>query len=113
MSGHRLDDLESGKHTEAAVEPATRADGVDVRPHHHGCERRIGTGVGRDDVADPVDRHVEAEVRHPRHDEAAALAVGVGEREPSVAPIAGGPVDATDLAEGVEPGGETEAVDSP
>ncbi len=50
---------------------------------------------GAEHVADAVDLHTEAEIAHPRHDEVAAVAVGVGERQPAGAAA----VDRTDLGE--------------
>ena len=77
-----------------------------------GAARGIGSRPGGDDVADRVDRHVEPEVAHPRHDEVAALAVVVGQRQPGAAPLAVRPVDRADLAERLDPCRQAVAVDA-
>ena len=52
---------------------------------HHRRERRVTAGTLTDDVADPVDADVEAEILHPRHDQIPAGTVLVGEREAGAA----------------------------
>jgi hypothetical protein len=76
-----LDDLEPGEHAEVAVVAPAGGDRVDVGAGHH---RRATLAAGQHGhhVADPVDDHLESEVRHPRDDEVAAGPVGVGEGEP-------------------------------
>ena len=98
----RLEHLEAGEHAEVAVEATAGAHRVDVRAGHHRRERRVRAGTGGDDVADRVDRHVEAEVAHPGDDEVAARAVGVGERQAGAAALAVRAVHRADLAERLE-----------
>jgi hypothetical protein len=83
-----------------------------VRADHHRCERRVRAGPGGHDVADGVERHVEAEVAHPGDHEIASGAVLVGEREPGIAPFAVRAVDPADLAEFVETAEQATDVDA-
>jgi len=79
----RSDDLEPGEHPVVAVIGAAGTHGVDVRAGHH--RRQIGPtpGAQAEDVANGVDRHLQAELAHPADDEIAAAAVVVGERQPA------------------------------
>ena len=100
----RLEHLEPGQHAEVAVEAAARADGVDVRAGHHGRQRGIAARAGwrprcrwrRSATSSPRSRI-------QRHDQVAAVAVGVGERQPGAAALAVGSVHGADLAERLDP----------
>jgi hypothetical protein len=99
--------LEPGEDPERAVVAASGPDGVDVAAGHDGRGARVPPGPGGDDVADPVDPHIEAEVAHPAHDQLAAAGVVVGERQPAVAAVAG----VAHRGQGLEVGQQPRTVD--
>ena len=110
-SRQRLDHLEPGEDAQVAVEAASGGNRVDVGSDHHCGRRRIGAGVGGDDVADAVDRHGHPEIVHPRHDKIPPGPVLIGQRQTADAPLSVRTVHRTDLPERLEPCPQPIAVD--
>ena len=88
------------------------AHGVDVRADHH-RRRRSGRCRARVATTLPIASMVtlQAEVVHPRHHQVAAVAIGVGERQPGAPAFAVRTVHGADLAERLEPSPQPSTID--
>ena len=102
----RLASFEARQHAVETVVAAAGPDGVDVGAEHDG-RHVLAAAAHTDDVADGVDRHREAEVAHPSHEQIAAGPVFVAEREPAIASARQGP----DAIECIEPAEQAVKVD--
>ena len=101
------DGFERRKHPERAVVAPAGRDSVDVGAEHHGRAVALARHQA-EDVADPVDPDIEAELPHPRDEKIPALAVLVGQRQPAAAAVAG----VADPGQGFEPPQQAVAVDA-
>ena len=102
----RLACLEARQHAVKAVIAAAGPHRVDVRAEH---DRRqlLAAGTRADDVADGIDAHPQADLAHPPHEQIAAGAVFLAEREPAVAAAGQG----ADAVECIEPAEQSLEVD--
>src|SRR5262249_29255051 len=98
--------FEARQHAVQTVVAAAGPHRVDVRAEH---DRRqlLAAGTRADDVANGVDGHRQDELAHPLHEQIAAGAVLVAEREPAVAAAGQG----SDAVECIEPAEQSVEVD--
>ncbi|GAO25669.1 ribonuclease E [Alicycliphilus sp. B1] len=77
----RAHHLQAREHAVVAVELAARGLGVDMAAGHHRRQAVVGAGAAREDVADGVHADAAAGLACPLHEQVAALAVELGERD--------------------------------